>query len=100
MKYMEQIVALLKGSGLIRSSRGARGGYILAKKPKDILLRHILEALEGCSSVVDCLDDNGLCARAKECVTYEIWNEIQTAISKILDSMTLADIIQRNREKP
>jgi len=100
MKYMEQIVALLRGSGLIRSSRGARGGYILAKKPKDILLRHILEALEGCSSVVDCLDDNGLCARAKECVTYEIWNEIQTAISKILDSTTLADIIQRNREKP
>jgi len=99
MKYMEQIVALLKGSGLIRSSRGPRGGYILAKKPQDILLRHILEPLEGSSPLVDCLDDNGLCGRARECVTYEIWKEIQTAISKILDSTTLANIINRNREK-
>jgi len=99
MKYMEQIIPLLKTSGLIRSTRGARGGYVLAKDPHDISLRDIIRALEGSWSLVDCLDNETLCPRAKECVTYEIWHDIQTAIHKILDSTTLADLIDRHREK-
>ena len=99
MKYMEQIIPLLKGSGLIRSTRGARGGYILAKAPDEISLRDIVRALEGSSSLVDCLDDDALCDRTEECVTYEVWQEVQRAIHKILDSTTLADLIKRHREK-
>ena len=99
MKYMEQIIPLLKTSGLIRSIRGARGGYVLVKEPREIPLRDIVMALEGSWSLVDCLDDDTLCQRAKECVTYEIWHDIQTAIYKILDSTTLADMIDRHREK-
>ena len=99
MKYMEQIVPLLKASGLIRSTRGALGGYVLAKEPGEISLRDILQALEGSWSLVDCLDDDKLCDRAKECVTYEIWHDIQTSIYRILDSTTLADMINRHREK-
>ena len=99
MKYMEHIISLLKASGLIRSARGALGGYILAKKPHEISLRDIVQALEGSWSLVDCLDDNELCDRTKECVTYEIWHDIQTAIYEILDSTTLADMIGRHREK-
>ena len=74
MKYMEQIIPLLKTSGLIRSARGARGGYVLAKEPRKISLHDIVQALEGSWSLVDCLDDDTLCDRAKECVTYEIWH--------------------------
>ena len=99
MKYMEQIVPLLKTSGLVRSTRGARGGYVLARKPQDISLRDIVQALEGSWSLVDCVDDNSLCARAKECVTYEIWNELNLAIHKILDSTSLQDMIDRHWEK-
>jgi Rrf2 family cysteine metabolism transcriptional repressor len=99
MKYMEQIIPLLKASGLIRSARGARGGYVLAKEPREISLHDIVQALEGSWSFVDCLDDDRLCDRAKECVTYEIWHDIQTAIYRILDSTTLADMIDRHREK-
>ena len=99
MKYMEQIVPLLKTSGLVRSTRGARGGYVLARKPQDISLRDIVQALEGSWSLVDCVDDNSLCARAKECVTYEIWNELNLAIQKILDSTSLQDMIDRHWEK-
>jgi Rrf2 family protein len=99
MKYMEQIVPLLKTSGLIRSTRGARGGYVLAKNPSEISLRDIVQALEGSWCLVDCLDDKDLCDRAKECVTYEIWLDIHRAIHKILDSTTLADIIERHRQK-
>lgn len=99
MKYMEQIIPLLKTSGLIRSSRGARGGYVLAKEPRKISLHDIVQALEGSWSLVDCLDDDTLCDRAKECVTYEIWHDVQTAIYRILDSTTLADMIDRHRKK-
>ena len=99
MKYMEQIIPLLRASGLIRSTRGARGGYELAKDPHDISLHDIVLALEGSWSLVDCLDDDKLCDRAKECVTYEIWRDIQTAIYRILDATTLADMIDRHRNK-
>jgi len=99
MKYMEQIIPLLKASGLIRSARGARGGYVLAKEPCEISLHDIVQALEGTWSLVDCLEDDTLCDRAKECATYEIWRDVQAAIYKILDSTTLADMIERHREK-
>ena len=99
VKYMEQIVPLLKASGLIRSTRGSHGGYVLAKEPHEISLRDIVQALEGSWSLVDCLEDDTLCNRTKECVTYEVWHDIQEAIYKILDSTTLADIIDRHREK-
>jgi Rrf2 family protein len=99
MKYMEQIIPLLKASGLIRSSRGARGGYALAKEPRQITLADIIHALEGSWSLVDCVEDPSLCDRAKACVTYEIWNDIHRAIHKVLDSTTLADLIARQRKK-
>lgn len=99
MKYMEQIVPSLKASGLVRSARGAQGGYVLAREPHEISLHDIVHALVGSWSLVDCLDDDNLCERAQECVTYEIWNDIQTAIYKILDSTTLADMIHRHRRK-
>jgi Rrf2 family protein len=72
---------------------------VLARKPQDISLRDIVQALEGSWSLVDCVDDNSLCARAKECVTYEIWNELNLAIQKILDSTSLQDMIDRHWEK-
>ena len=99
MKYMEQIIPLLKGSGLIRSTRGARGGYVLAKAPDEISLHDIVRALEGSSSLVDCLDDDTLCDRTDECETYEVWYHVQKAIDRILDSTTLADLIALHREK-
>jgi Rrf2 family protein len=99
LKYMEQIIPLLKASGLIRSARGARGGYVLAKKPREISLRDIVEALEGSWSLVDCVDDPSLCNRTKECIAYDVWHDIQRAIYKILDSTTLADMTARSKKK-
>lgn len=99
LKYMEQIIPLLRAPGLIKSTRGARGGYVLAKEPEDITLRDIVQALEGSWSLVDCLDDQSQCDRTTECVTYELWFDIRAAIYKILDSTTLADMIARHRKK-
>lgn len=88
-------IPLLKASGLIRSARGPRGGYMLAKEPCEISLHDIVQAPEGSWALVDCLDDDTLCDRTKERVTYEIWDDVQAAIHKILDSTTLADMIER-----
>jgi len=99
IKYMEQIIPLLKASGLIRSTRGARGGYVLARDPKKISLADIIQALEGSWSLVDCIDDPTLCDRTKECVTFEIWHDIHQAIHHILGSTTLADMIARSQKK-
>lgn len=99
LKYMEQIVPLLKNSGLIRSVRGPGGGYMLTKKPHKISLCDILLALEGRGSLVDCLSDETVCDRTEECVTYEIWQDIQAAVNKVLDSTTLADMVNRRRKK-
>lgn len=99
MKYMEQIVPLLKNSGLIRSTRGARGGYVVSRAPQQISLRDIVQALEGSWSIVDCLDDGNPCSRIHKCVTYEIWNDLNQAIFKILDATSLQDLIDRHWEK-
>ena len=99
MKYMEQIIPLLKTAGLVRSIRGARGGYVLGRPPREILLQEIVEALEGKWSLVDCLDDTGFCPRTEECATYDIWQDIREAIHEVLKSTTLEAMIKRHKEK-
>ena len=99
LKYMEQIIPLLKASGLVRSARGAKGGYFLAKHPKEISLLEVLQALEGPLVLVECLEDKNHCRRARECATYDIWQDIQQAIQKVLQKTTLEDIIISRQKK-
>jgi len=103
-KYMEQLIPLLKVAGLIRSVRGAWGGYTLSKDIHQIKLRDIIDALEGSVFPVDCVDNPEMCDRSKKCVTYEIWKDIQNTINNMLDSLTLADMVERqlkiNSTKP
>jgi len=104
VKYMEQLIPLLKMAGLIRSVRGAGGGYTLSKDVHQIKLRDIIDALEGSMFPVDCVDNPEICNRANKCVTYEIWKAIQDTINNMLDSITLADMVERqlkiNSTKP
>ncbi len=104
VKYMEQLIPLLKMAGLIRSVRGAGGGYTLSKDVHQIKLRDIIDALEGSMFPVDCVDNPETCNRAKKCVTYNIWKDIQNTINNMLDSLTLADMVERqlkiNSTKP
>jgi Rrf2 family protein len=99
MKYMEQIVPSLKAAGLIKSARGSQGGYVLAKEPHEISLHDIVHSLVGPWSLVDCLEGESVCDRTQECVTYEIWQDIQRAIYKILDATRLDEMIARHKKK-
>jgi len=94
-KYLEQLMAILKASGLIKSVRGARGGYVLARKPVEIKLSEVFYGLEGPVVTVECLEDQSACKRIADCVSRQLWAQVQEAITKILESMTLQDLINK-----
>ena len=92
-KYLEQLIILLKGAALIRSVRGRRGGYMLARKPEEISVGEIVETLEGRLSVVDCVLEPELCYRATECPTRDIWVGMTGMLKQQLFSLSLGDIL-------
>jgi Rrf2 family cysteine metabolism transcriptional repressor len=95
-KYLEQLIAMLKASGLVRSIRGPRGGYILAKPPAEIQLKDVFLTLEGPMVPAECLEHPEYCSRCTDCATREIWQELQDAIFGVLESVTLADLVERS----
>lgn len=103
-KYLEQIVTPLSRAGLVRSVRGAGGGYLLTREPKDYTVGEILRPLEGDLAPVECVAPGGCCERADRCVTVEVWAKIEQAVSSVVDNMTLGDLVARaealNGSKP
>jgi len=98
-KYLSQIIIPLRGGGLVRSTRGAHGGYTLAKPPAEITLREIVEPLEGGNCLVDCVKDPSACPRVPTCAARDIWTKLGEKISQVLDSVTLDQLVKINREK-
>lgn len=97
-KYLEQIIPLLVRAGLVRSVRGAKGGYHLVKDPEEYTVGLILRTVEGSIAPVSCLDDEvNQCARCQECVTLDLWEQVDQAISNVVDHVTLADLVDKQR---
>ena len=97
--YLEHVIIPLKAAGLVTSARGAHGGFALAKPPSEIRLSYIIQVVEGSIAPVDCVDDPRLCSRADFCVARDVWAELEKAMSGVLESTTLQDLVQRQREK-
>ena len=91
-KYLEQIVTQLSRAGLVRSVRGAGGGYLLTREPEEYTVGEILRVLEGNLAPVSCVDqdDTCRCNRADRCVTVEVWRDIQVVDHQILDRRAAA----------
>jgi len=98
--YLEQIMEPLKKAGLVRSIRGAQGGFILAKKPGDIKVREVIEVLEGPISLIDCLIDPSVCNRSSSCLTRGLWENIRESIIKAIEAKTLEDLIKNQSVRP
>jgi len=99
-KYLEQIITQLSKAGFVKSARGAQGGYMLARTPAEYTVGEILRLLEGSLAPVTCLDKkHESCARVNECVTLEVWQKLEKAINNVVDNITLADLVLRQREK-
>ncbi len=97
-RYLEQIVALLKKSGLVKSIRGASGGYVLAREMKEISVGDILRALEGSLEPVKCaaFDSADGCTASGGCVTKYVWQRINESITRTVDEMDLAELVRES----
>ena len=94
-KYLEQLMTILKTSGLVRSLRGPKGGYMLAKPPNEIKLKEVFTVLEGPFVAVECLQHPQFCPRCAECITRQVWAEVQDAMLGVLESINLQDLVER-----
>ncbi len=94
-KYLEQIVSVLNKAGYVRSIRGPQGGYLLTKAPEQYTVGMILRLTEGSLAPVACLDDDvNECERQDNCVTLLLWQKLDDAIKSVIDTITLADLVQ------
>lgn len=100
-KFLEAILLTLKSQGILTSRKGPGGGYWLAKSPSAITLGSIIRAFEGDLAPVQCLSENasGACPECRDlatCATRLVMGEIQQAVSAIIDTVTLADMLERS----
>jgi Rrf2 family iron-sulfur cluster assembly transcriptional regulator len=97
--YLEQILLSLKGAGLVRSKRGAGGGYVLARDPSQINLAQIVSAVDGPIAVGDFIEphEGDSCNHEGQCALLEVWAEVGTHMREHLSSYTLADMVRRAR---
>ena len=95
MGYLEQLMALLKKAGYVKSSRGACGGYRLAMPAGEISVGDVLRVLEGSLEAVECAgnEDSGGCTGADLCVAKYVWKRINDSITQAVDTMTLGELI-------
>ena len=97
-KYLEQIITQLSRAGLVKSARGAQGGYKLVKAPRDYTAGEILRAVEGSLARVACLEPgHAVCTRARKCSTLSLYKEIQEAVNKVVNKTTLADLVENQK---
>jgi Rrf2 family protein len=95
VKYLEQLMSLLRSAGFVRSVRGSKGGYILARPAEQINVHEIFRCLEGAVSTAECTEDMDYCERAADCAAREIWLRVEEAIRNVLGSLTLADVVHQ-----
>jgi Rrf2 family protein len=92
-RYLEQLLATLRRSGLVRSQRGAKGGYLLAREPRKITLFDIVSCLDG----LDAQESEQETARAtlENAVIGDIWREVRQAVNLVLQQHTLQDLCEK-----
>ncbi len=98
-KYLSLIIIPLKAAGFVTSTRGARGGYTLAKQPCAITLKEIVDVLEGDTCLVDCVKNPSACPRSGTCASRDLWSDLSDRIAQTLGSVTLEDMLRKTREK-
>ena len=95
--YLEQLFSSLRRANLIKSVRGAQGGYVLNRSPEEITIYDVINVLEGPIEVSNCLDD-GACNNIDCCATRLLWRKIKNSIDSVTSSITLKDIVDDYNE--
>ena len=99
LRYLGHLITPLIGGGIVRSTRGARGGVSLARPPEEIRLNEVVGLLEGSITLVDCINNPKICTRSELCVARDIWDELKQAMDRFLESITLQNLIERQKRK-
>ena len=96
--YLENILIILKNQGIIKTTRGPKGGYTLAKDPAEITMYDIVSVFEGSISAVHCVDDPSSCVRNLNCPTKIVWEELMQAQTRVLKKFTIENLVQRSED--
>lgn len=95
--YLEQLFSPLRKANLIKSIRGANGGYVLNKEPKDITVAEIINVLEGPIEISGCVEGD-VCNNEDACATKLLWEKIKNSIDEVMETTTLQDIVDDNEK--
>lgn len=98
-KYLGNLILPLKTAGLIHAERGAHGGYYLTRKPAEITMKEVVEALEGSLSLVECVETPGACPRSADCPSHDLWSAVSEKLSGALQSITLEQLAEKYQNK-
>lgn len=99
LPYLQQLIRPLVKEGIIKTTRGARGGISLLKLPKEVRLSEVVQILEGSTTPVACVDNPELYPRSDICVTHDIWAEVKKAMDRVLESTTFEDLVEQQKQK-
>ena len=99
LPYLEHLITPLIAAGIVRSTRGARGGVLLARPSEEIRLSEVIQLLEGSIAPAECVNNPEVCMRSEFCVTRDVWGELKKAMNGILESTTLQDLAERQKGK-
>lgn len=99
LPYLEHLIAPLIAGGIIRSTKGPKGGISLARNAEDIKLSEIIRLLEGSLAPVECVDNPKACRRSGACAARDVWSRLKEAMDEVLESTTLQDLAEQQRQK-
>jgi Rrf2 family protein len=97
LSYLAKVMRVLVRDGIVRSIVGPDGGYVLTRKPDEITLMEIYEAVMGRLKIIDCLDEGFKCYLEKNCSQILLWHRLQNSIADVLKNTKLSEIIKRER---
>jgi Rrf2 family cysteine metabolism transcriptional repressor len=98
-RYLENILTKLRTVGILKSSKGRKGGFYPAKSPEEIRLLDIVEALETDTAFSSCIDEPAVCKRSRRCMSREAWVTVNRSFRKTLAGVSLADLIKESSGK-
>ena len=99
LPYLEHLMAPLISGNIIQSTRGIGGGISLARPPAEIRLSEAIKLLEGSLATAKCVNHPEICNRSEFCVARDIWSELETAMEGVLESTTLQNLVERQKNK-
>ena len=98
-KYLEQIFTTLRTTGLVRTVRGRKGGFLLTGSPKELTAGAIISALEGSCKLVECVSKPDICTKAHTCAARDVWCLLESKIEEVQNGFTLEQLVLMQKDK-